>query len=160
AWMRMPGQTWTAASASFLAMWIVMMVAMMLPSLMPMLPRYPFAPGAASETRLTRLSAVAGAAYFFVWAVFGIAVYPVGVALTAIEMRQPMLSRAVPALVGAIVLIAGALQFTAWKTRCLACCRRAPAHGNALPAADGRAAWRQGLRLGLDCGRCCANLIA
>ena len=37
AWMRMPGQTWTGAAASFLGMWIVMMVAMMLPSLVPML---------------------------------------------------------------------------------------------------------------------------
>ena len=36
-WMRMPGQTWPGAAASFLGMWIVMMVAMMLPSLVPML---------------------------------------------------------------------------------------------------------------------------
>src|SRR5439155_4659683 len=33
AWMRMPGQTWPGAAASFLCMWVVMMVAMMLPSL-------------------------------------------------------------------------------------------------------------------------------
>ena len=39
-WMRMPGQTWPGAAASFLGMWIVMMVAMMLPSLVPMLWRY------------------------------------------------------------------------------------------------------------------------
>ena len=40
AWMRMPGQTWPGAAASFLGMWVVMMVAMMLPSLVPMLSRY------------------------------------------------------------------------------------------------------------------------
>src|SRR5215203_2089912 len=39
-WMRMPGQTWPGAAASFLAMWAVMMVAMMLPSLVPVLRRY------------------------------------------------------------------------------------------------------------------------
>ena len=37
AWMQMPGQTcgqtWPGAAASFLGMWVVMMVAMMLPSL-------------------------------------------------------------------------------------------------------------------------------
>ena len=33
AWMRMPEQTWLGAAASFLAMWVVMMVAMMMPSL-------------------------------------------------------------------------------------------------------------------------------
>src|SRR6266446_4672853 len=40
AWMRMPEQTWLGSAASFLCMWIVMMVAMMLPSLAPMLWRY------------------------------------------------------------------------------------------------------------------------
>jgi predicted metal-binding membrane protein len=40
AWMRMPGQTWPSAAASFLGMGVVMMVAMMLPSLVPMLWRY------------------------------------------------------------------------------------------------------------------------
>src|SRR4026207_357981 len=29
AWMRMPGQTWPGAAASFIGMWIVMMMAMM-----------------------------------------------------------------------------------------------------------------------------------
>jgi predicted metal-binding membrane protein len=38
--MRMPGQTWPGAAASFLGMWVVMMVATMLPSLVPMLWRY------------------------------------------------------------------------------------------------------------------------
>src|SRR5438477_4245783 len=30
-WMRMPGQTWAAASTMFVAMWVAMMIAMMLP---------------------------------------------------------------------------------------------------------------------------------
>ena len=40
AWMPICGQTWPGAAASFLGMWVVMMVAMMLPSLVPMLWRY------------------------------------------------------------------------------------------------------------------------
>ena len=52
AWMRMPGQTWPGAAASFLGMWVVMMVAMMLPSLVPMLWRYRQAVGRTGETRL------------------------------------------------------------------------------------------------------------
>src|SRR5512139_466229 len=47
AWMRMPGQTWPGVAASFLGMWVVMMVAMMLPSLVPMLWRYRDAVGRA-----------------------------------------------------------------------------------------------------------------
>src|ERR1700752_4524696 len=81
AWMRMPGQTWLGAGASFLGVWIVMMVAMMLPSLVPMLSRYREAVSRAGETRLGRLTALAGAGYFFVWSVFGTAAFPLGVLL-------------------------------------------------------------------------------
>ena len=73
AWMRMPGQTWPGAAASFLGMWVVMMVAMMLPSLVPMLWRYRQAVGRTGETRLGRLTALVGVGYFFVWTVFGMA---------------------------------------------------------------------------------------
>jgi hypothetical protein len=82
-----------------------------------------------------------GAGYFFVWTVFGMAAFPLGVALAAIEMQQPALARAVPIAVGVVVLIAGALQFTAWKARHLACCREAPGRGRTLPA-DAGTAWR------------------
>jgi predicted metal-binding membrane protein len=141
--------------------------------------------GGRSETRLGRLTALVGVGYFVVWAVFGLAAFPLGVAIAAIEMRQPVLARAVPITVGVIVLSAGALQFTAWKARQLACCREAsgsarasvrasygetwpqrppaaeagPGRGPTLPA-DAGTAWRHGLRLGLRCTRCCAGLMA
>jgi predicted metal-binding membrane protein len=159
AWMRMPGQTWAGAAASFLGMWVVMMVAMMLPSLVPMLWRYRQAVGRTDETRLGRLTALVGVGYFFVWTVFGIAAFPLGVAVAAVAMQLPVLARAVPIAVGAVVLIAGALQFTAWKARHLACCRQAPVRDLNLPA-DAGTAWRHGLRLGLRCSYCCANLMA
>ncbi len=52
----MPGQTLAGAAASFLGMWVVIMVAMMLPSLVPMLWRYRQAVGRTGETRLGRLT--------------------------------------------------------------------------------------------------------
>jgi predicted metal-binding membrane protein len=159
AWMRMPGQTWPAAAVSFLGMWIVMMIAMMLPSLVPMLRRYRQAIGGTTEMRLDRLSALAGAGYFFVWTLFGMAVFPLGVAVATVEMRQPALARAVPIAVGAVVLIAGAFQFTPWKTHYLACCREEHDGCLTLPA-DAGTAWRHGLRLGLHCSYCCAGLTA
>src|SRR2546428_3440871 len=159
AWMRMPGQTWPGAAASFLGMWVVMMVAMMLPSLVPMLWRYRQAVGRPGETRLDRLSALAGVGYFFVWTVFGMAAFPLGVALAAVEMRQPALARAVPIAVGVVVLMAGSLQLTAWKARHLASCRDAPGRCRTLPA-DAGTAWRHGLRLGLQCSHCCVGLMA
>jgi predicted metal-binding membrane protein len=87
------------------------------------------------------------------------AVFPLGVALAAAEMQMPTLARTVPVLVGVSVLIAGALQFTSWKARQLACCREPLAHAHTLRA-DARTAWRHGLYLGLHCSYCCANLTA
>jgi predicted metal-binding membrane protein len=159
AWMRMPGQTWPGATASFLGMWVLMMAAMMLPSLVPMLWRYRRAVGGAGETRLGLLTALVGAGYFVVWTALGLAVFPLGAALAAAEMHQPPLARAAPVAAGLVVLVAGALQLTAWKARRLACCREAPGRGRRLPA-DAGTAWRHGLRLGVRCALCCANLMA
>lgn len=158
-WMRMPGQTWPGAAMSFLAMWAVMMVAMMLPPLVPMLWRYRQAVGGMGAMRLGGLTALVGVGYFFVWNVFGMAAFALGVALAAIQMQLPALVRAVPIVVGGVVLIAGVLQFTAWKAHHLACCREAPGRGCGLRASAGTA-WRHGLRLGLHCSYCCAGLMA
>jgi predicted metal-binding membrane protein len=157
AWMRMPGQTWLGAATSFLAMWVVMMVAMMLPSLVPMLLRYRQAVGTAGTAHLGGLTALVGAGYFSIWAVFGLAAFALGAALAGVAMRLPAVARAVPTTVGAVVLIAGLLQFTAWKARQLDCCRETPGRGGGLQA-DAVTAWRYGMRLGLHCCCCCCGL--
>jgi len=157
--MKMPGQTWPGLVASFLGMWVVMMVAMMMPALIPMLAFYRQAVSRTADARLGRLTVLVGAGYFLVWTVFGVAAFLLGVALAAIEMRQPAMARAVPVASGVVVLIAGFLQLTAWKTRQLACCRDIPGCGDALPASAGTA-WKHGMRLGLYCSLCCAGLMA
>jgi predicted metal-binding membrane protein len=184
-WMRMPGQTWAGAAASFLGMWSAMMVAMMLPSLAPMLRRYRCAEATRRRggTRLDVRAAIVGVGYFFVWIVLGMVVFPLGVTLAEVEMRQPALARAVPIAIGVVVLIAGALQFSSWKAYHLACCRVGSASASGdhralrrdlAVAASGRggggerdtspadrgSAWRCGLRLGLHCSQCCAGPMA
>jgi predicted metal-binding membrane protein len=171
AWMRMPGQTWLGAAAAFLGMWDVMMAAMMLPSLVPMLLRYRQAFAATGDMRLNVLTAIVGVGYFFPWMAFGLIAFPVGVALAAVEMQQPPLARAVPISVAVVVVVAGMLQFSAWKAHHLAGCRESSAFartgvtasygesGSTLPA-DVSTAWRHGLRLGLHCSFCCAGLMA
>ena len=159
AWMPMLGQTWPGAAASFLGMWIAMMIAMMLPSLVPMLWRYRQAVGRTGETRLGRLTTLVGAGYFFVWTAFGLAALPVSVALAAIEMHLSSPARAVPMVIGAVLLIVGAIQFSVWKMRHLARCREAPGRGRPLPA-DSGTAWRHGLRFGGHCVQSCAGLTA
>jgi predicted metal-binding membrane protein len=153
----MPGQAWTWMAASFLGMWVAMMVPMMLPSLVPMLWRYREAVGGEGRARLGPLTALVGVGYFSVWTALGVVALLLSVALAAVASREPALTRAAPIVGGVVVLIAGALQFSSWKARHLACCREAPRGG--LPA-DAATAWRHGLRLGVHCGHACAGLMA
>jgi predicted metal-binding membrane protein len=136
-WLRMPGQSWAGAAAAFLAMWLVMMIAMMVPSLAPLL-----------ASRSDRGLAVrAGAGYFAVWTLFGAAVYVLGVALAAAELRWPAVARSAPLAAGVALLGAGCVQLTAWKANRLARCRAC-----AAPASpDAAGAVRQGVRFGVQC---------
>src|ERR1700721_3058223 len=146
AWMRMPGQSWPGAMASFVGMWVLMMVAMMMPSHLPMLLRSGQAAGMAGTSHAGLLTVLVSMGYF-----------SVAVALTAVEMRFYELARAVPIAVGVVVLLAGAFQFTSWKMHYLACCREASDNGVRLPA-NAAASWRHGIRLGFRCVFACANL--
>ena len=159
AWMRMPGQTWDGAATSFVAMWVVMMLAMMLPSLTPALWRCHRSIDETCSAGRGRLVTLIGLGYFSLWTLLGLAIFPLGTAIATAEMEWPALARRVPLAAGLIVLLAGAVQFTQWKARHLACCREAPGNECLLPPQAG-AAWRHGLRMGLHCGLSCANLTA
>jgi len=156
-WMRMPGQSWIEANASFLGMWVAMMAAMMMPSHVPMLWRYRQAVRSRGESRLGRLTLLAGLGYFVVWSLFGLAVFPLGAVLATVEMKYSVLAHAVPTTGGVLILIAGAVQLTSWKAHHLARCRELPARGRTITA-QATTAWRQGVRFGLHCSLSCANL--
>ncbi|HKO14033.1 MAG TPA: DUF2182 domain-containing protein, partial [Acidobacteriaceae bacterium] len=111
------------------------------------------------QSGLGLLTAIAGAAYFFVWALCGVGVFLGGAGIASAAMQWPALAQIVPMAAGLVVLGAGAVQFTNWKARHLAGCREEPIRGAVLPASVGNA-WRQGLRLGRHCGLSCANLTA
>jgi predicted metal-binding membrane protein len=157
-WMPMPGQTWLGTATSFLGMWTPMMAAMMLPSLVPMLWHYRRSLGETSRMRLAWLIALVGFGYFFVWTMLGAVVFPLGAALAAFSVWQPVLARAVPIVGGAVVVIAGVLQLTTWKARRVARCSETPGCDQKL-SADTRTAWRHGLHLGVHCAYCCAELM-
>jgi predicted metal-binding membrane protein len=155
AWMRMPGQSWPGAAATFLGMWAVMMIAMMTPSLVPMLARY--RASLDEHARKARLTMQVAVGYFAVWTLFGIVVYPLGLAFGDATMRLPALSNAVPLATGVTVTIAGLLQFTQWKAKQLTLCHDGPVCCAQGPLGN---AWQHGLRLGLRCVRCCAGPTA
>lgn len=152
-WMPACGESWLGAAASFVGMWAVMMAAMMMPSLAPMLLRYREALSAMNEQHGAWLTALVGAGYFAVWTGLGIVVFVIGNALASAEMQIPALARLVPVAVGVVVLAAGALQFTAWKARQLACCRMMHTPCRDRVSSVG-AALRHGLQLGVRCSNC------
>jgi predicted metal-binding membrane protein len=158
AWMRMPDQSWLSAAASFMGMWMVMMVAMMLPALAPMLSRYRRSIQDPAQGDLGRLTALAGSGYFLVWTIWGAIVYPLGVALASASMRWETVSRSVPIATGAVFLMAGFVQLSPWKRIQLRHCR------NDLDCArsfspDARGAVRFGIDLGARCSLCCSGFM-
>lgn len=145
AWMRMPGESWPGTAFEFLAMWVVMMVAMMLPSVIPTFWRYRVATG--STKRTTALAT----GYFAVWAAVGAAIFPAGAALAEAEMNSTVVARSIPLASAVVVIVAGALQFTRWKAQHLAHCGHVPPGGNP---------WIEGMRLGMHCVQECAGWTA
>jgi predicted metal-binding membrane protein len=137
-------------AASFLGMWTAMMAAMMLPSLVPTLWRLRRVAKERGSNYSEGLIALAGAGYFMVWTALGL--------IALLLMKLPAVEHAGPLAGGLVMLAAGALQFTAWKTHHLACCRRA-----ACESSPGNAAGkvlRYGLQLGFHCSCCCAGSTA
>jgi predicted metal-binding membrane protein len=149
-------RSWPLAVMSFAGMWILMMAPMMLPVLVPSLARYRRAIGATGGWGSISLTAVASAGYFLVWAALGVLLGPLAAGLAALEGRVPVLAGVVPIASGAVVLIAGFMQISAWKARGIECCREEPG----AISGDPSTAWRHGVRMGVDCVRCCGNLMA
>lgn len=155
AWMRMPGQTWTAAAGTFIGMWMVMMIAMMLPAVVPVLRDYR---RAVAGSRGDGLTARVAAAYFLTWTAWGAVIFLAGIALASLAMQKSAVAQVVPAIASLALSVAGALQISRWKQRRLARCRHSSAYPDMAP--DAGSAWRLGFRLGLDCCACCAPLTA
>lgn len=152
AWSRLCDETRAGAMAAFAGMWLAMTAAMMAPTLTPMLWRL------RDVHRTVLASLLAGLGYFFVWLVSGVAVYLGGLALVELATCWPALTRVAPLAGSAVVIAAGLLEASAWKARRLARCHDAVPSGH--DAATFASAWRDGLRLGIDCHACCANWMA
>jgi predicted metal-binding membrane protein len=72
-------------------------------------------------------------------------------------MQWEALSRLVPLLIGATLVVSGVMQFSRWKMAALNRCRD-PLACAARHAVGGRqTAWRQGLNQGMSCAICCAG---
>ena len=129
----------------FLLMWLAMMVAMMMPSALPTFLK--------TQRRWVSLCYMASG-YFAIWLAAGIGIFVLGVALATVEMRSELISRAVPLLLGASLIAAGAFQFTRWKMTHLLRCRSP--FGCATSCPQNETSFRLGCKQGVACCVCCA----
>jgi len=159
AWM-MAG-TWDAGYLALIfAMWAVMMVGMMLPSAAPAILLYAtvMRNSAQAEAPIARTYAFAGG-YLLAWFGFSLAATLLQWALAEAALLSPMMVSASPALGAALLIVAGAYQFTPLKQACLTTCR-SPASflaEHARPGVSG--ALRLGAHHGLYCVGCCWALM-
>jgi predicted metal-binding membrane protein len=157
--LTMPGShAWSAANLlAVLSMWVVMMTAMMLPSALPMLRVFDgLCVRGGEQTRRRAFLA----AYLLLWGGFSAAATALQWLLQAQGWVDPMIvSRSLP-LNGALLVIAGAYQFSPLKRLCLAGCRTPLGFllGEWRPRVHG--AFVMGLRHGLFCIGCCWALMA
>ena len=134
----------------FVAGWVVMTVAMMLPTTLPLLDLFQRLTANRREHLL--LLGLVGAGYLVAWAAFGAVVFAVSLLLRAALTYVTLSPKVAPA---ALLLVAGAFQFSRLKYRCLERCRS--------PLSFVTTRWRganerwQSFRLGLDHGLFCVG---
>jgi predicted metal-binding membrane protein len=154
--MPMSDWTWTNWLAVFI-MWAVMMAAMMLPTAMPMVSVF----GSLNKSRGENTRTIAFVAgYLVLWIAFAVAATAAQWMLQSRGLLSPMIVSMSPVLSGALLMIAGAFQFSPLKQACLRACR-SPL-GFLLTDWRGglSGAARMGVRHGLYCLGCCWALMA
>jgi predicted metal-binding membrane protein len=157
-WTMPPDADWLPGHwIGVLAMWAVMMAAMMLPSALPMVRTFAdlgARRGAPGDAR----AFVAG--YLAVWGAFSAMATVAQWLLQAAGWTDPMVVSTSAPLSAALLLIAGAYQFTPLKRLCLAGCRTPLGFLLGEWRAGRRGAFVMGWRHGVLCVGCCWALMA
>ena len=150
--MEMVSPTMGMAAPLFLAVWIVMMIAMMFPTAAPMILTFHQVQAAKRSRGGTFVSTWAFVAgYMLVWSAIGVLAFA-GAAGTQMIGEQMGMSTATAARIGGVLLIvAGAYQLSPLKDLCLAKCR--------TPIGFILTSWRDGhwgaARMGIEHGAFC-----
>lgn len=141
----------------FLASWQLMTAAMMLPSSMPMIALF---------RRVSRSTARPGVGfgmfllgYFAVWTGFAVVALAGDAGVHWLVGAVPLIADRPWLVGGAILVLAGAFQFSSLKEQCLDACRDPVTFFWRNYVARSRSAWELGLRHGLFCLGCCWALM-
>ncbi|MEM9427712.1 MAG: DUF2182 domain-containing protein [Pseudomonadota bacterium] len=141
----------TAGFPTAMLMWAVMSAAMMAPTALPAFATYDDLP----KTTPAGLAGLVGG-YLTVWLGFAVLAAALQTGLFEVGLIGALGQSQSVWLTAILFAVAGAYQFSALKEACLSRCR-APL--TFFMAHWGEGAWRNGLRLGLDCLGCCWALM-
>ena len=150
------GLTMGLAAPLFLAIWIVMMVAMMFPTAAPMILTFAaIAAGKRQRGQAFVPTWIFVSAYLLVWSLFGIVAYALALGAERLAGASPWLQLHAAGVGGTVLILAGIYQLSPLKHRCLAKCRT-PLQFILSSWRDGRGgAFHMGLAHGLYCLGCC-----
>jgi predicted metal-binding membrane protein len=159
--MTMASSTMGLRAPLFLAIWVIMMVAMMFPTAAPMILTFHKVQAGKRRRGDGFVSTwVFVAAYILVWTLAGVAAYAGALAVEVIAVRAALSPAAAARIGGAVVILAGIYQLTPLKDLCLSKCRT-PITFIMTSWRDGTAgALRMGLLHGAYCLGCCWLLFA
>ena len=156
AWMMRA--TWDVRYTALIwLMWAVMMAAMMLPSAAPLVLLYARLSLRRNRALLRLAALIAG--YLSVWCAFSAAATAMQRVLSASLIVTPMMEMASHRGAAALLILAGAYQFTPAKTACLRACRSPMSYVMRSTGGGAGAALRLGLEHGAYCLGCCWALM-
>jgi predicted metal-binding membrane protein len=145
----------------FLAVWVAMMIATMFPAVAPMVlmfARIGANKRTAGQTAPSTWLFVTG--YLLVWTALGVVAYVLAVAAEDLAGRFDVVSDNAARLGGALIVAAGAYQFSGLKDRCLTECRSPLAFVMQHWRAGRGGALLMGVHHGWHCAGCCWALMA
>ncbi|HET9999856.1 MAG TPA: DUF2182 domain-containing protein [Ktedonobacteraceae bacterium] len=150
------GLTMGMSAMVFIAIWIVMMVAMMFPTAAPMILMFTkIYAGKRQQERPFVPTWVFVSAYLLVWSLCGIIVYPLALGIEKLAAQSMWLMENTARLGGIVLLLAGLYQLSPLKHLCLSKCRT-PLQFILSSWHDGYGgAFRMGLEHGAYCLGCC-----
>ncbi|TGS09971.1 DUF2182 domain-containing protein [Mesorhizobium sp. M2E.F.Ca.ET.209.01.1.1] len=159
--MDMYTPTMGMTAALFLAIWLIMMVAMMFPAVAPMiLTFHQVQSGKRSRGQAFVSTWLFVAGYMLVWTATGVLAFASAAGAEMLAGRVGLSAAAAARIGGALLMTAGAYQLSPLKDLCLAKCR-SPIGFILTSWRDGQwGAVRMGLRHGLFCLGCCWLLFA
>lgn len=150
------GLTMGMDAALFIAIWVVMMIAMMFPSAAPMILTFAAVYRGRQQRGLAFVPAwIFVAGYLLVWGLFGAVAYALASVAEQVASMSPWLLANAGRIGGALIVIAGIYQLSPLKSVCLARCRT-PTQFILTAWRNGRGgALRMGLEHGIYCVGCC-----